>query len=388
VQTANEYTSERAARLEPSAIRRLFESAATMTDVISLGIGEPDFVTPPAIRAAAIRSIEEGLTGYTSNYGILPLRQAIASYVRRLHGVEYDPATEILVTIGVAEGLDLAFRATLDAGDEVLIPDPSYLNYAAGIRLSDGIAVPVSTDADHDFALTGDAVARNVGPRTKAIVLGYPSNPTGTVLDAGALADIAAVAAERDLLVYSDEIYSRLVYGVEHHSVIEFPSARNRTVLLSGLSKSHAMTGWRVGFACGPAPLIGRMMRIRQYTTLCPPTASQYAAIEAFKNGERDVERMVAEYDRRRRRIVERFRGLGLEMPQPRGAFYVFPRVAHTGLDDIEFCDRLLDEEKVVMVPGSAFGACGVGHVRASYATTVERIDAACDRIGRFLSRL
>jgi aminotransferase len=380
--------SRRAARLQPSAIRRLFDRAATMTDVISLGIGEPDFVTPSGIRTAAIRSIEEGQTGYTSNYGILPLRRAIADYVRRLHGIDYDPATEILVTIGVAEGLDLAFRATIDPSDEVLVPDPSYLNYGADIGLCDGAVVPVPTSAGDGFILRGAAVAARIGSRTKAIVIGYPSNPTGAVLDRAALSDLAAVAAERDLLIYSDEIYSRLVYGVDYTSIIEMPGARERTIFLSGLSKSHAMTGWRVGFACGPARLIEQMMRIRQYTTLCPPTASQYAAVEALTNGEPDVQRMVAEYDGRRRAIVDRFRGMGLNTPEPDGAFYAFPRIAHTGLDDVTFCDSLLEEAKVVMVPGSTFGECGAGHARASYAISLKRIDEACDRIAGFLGRL
>ena len=386
--SGRDMVSRRAAALRPSAIRKFFDRAATMQDVISLGIGEPDFDTPLALRRAAVRSIEEGLTKYTSNYGILPLRQAIGEYTAGLRGIRYEPTTEILVTIGVSEGLDLAFRATLDAGDEVLVPDPAYVNYSAGMILADAVAVPVTTTADRGFRLTADDLRRVITPRTKGIVLGFPSNPTGTVLTPDDIRGIAELAREWDLLVYADEIYDRLVYDVEYRSIIQETGLKERTLYFGGFSKSFAMTGWRIGYACGPATLIAQMIKVRQYTTLCPPNASQYAALEALRTGEPDVVRMVGEYDRRRKRLWQRFNKMGLSCHEPHGAFYAFPKVSDTGLTDDAFCTRLLEEEKVVMIPGSAFGACGAGHARASYATSIDRIDEACDRIERFLGRI
>lgn len=381
-------TSERVARLPASGIRRFFDLAAGKAGVISLGVGEPDFITPDAFRAAAVRSIQEGKTQYTSNYGILALREAIAEHTTTLRGVAYDPKSEILVTVGVSEAVDLALRATLNEGDEVILADPSYVAYVPGIVLAGGVPVPVATDEAHDFRLMPADVRRAITPRTRAILLGFPNNPTGAVLEAEDVRGIAALAREHDLLVYSDEIYDRLVYGTQHRSILDETDMKERTIYLAGFSKAYAMTGWRVGYACAPAEIIEQMMKIHQYTVMCVPTAAQYAALEAIRNGEADVRRMVGEYDKRRKRMYERFNAMGLHCFEPRGAFYCFPNVTSTGLSDGEFCERLLNEEQVVIVPGNAFGERGVGHVRACYAASMEKIDEACDRIEKFVARL
>ena len=381
-------TSDRVARLSASGIRRFFDLAAGVEGVISLGVGEPDFVTPQPFRDAAIKSIAEGKTQYTSNYGILALREAIAAHTAKRRGVTYDPRGEILVTVGVSEAVDLALRATLNEGDEVIVADPSYVAYVPGIVLAGGVPVAVPTGAENDFRLLPGDVRRAVTPRTRAILLGFPNNPTGAVLTALDVAGIAAIAREHDLLVYADEIYDRLVYGAPHRSILDEPGMKERTIYLAGFSKAYAMTGWRVGYACAPAEIIEQMMKIHQYTVMCVPTAAQYAALEAITNGESDVQRMVVEYDRRRKRMYERFNAMGLECFEPRGAFYCFPNVTSTGLTDDVFCERLLKEERVVVVPGNAFGERGVGHVRACYAASLEKIDEACDRIERFVGRL
>ena len=381
-------TGERVARLPASGIRRFFDLAAGLPGVISLGVGEPDFVTPDAFREAAIRSIKEGKTQYTSNYGLLALREAIADHTMELRGVGYDPKNEILVTVGVSEAVDLALRATLNEGDEVIVADPSYVAYVPGIVLAGGVPVPVATDEANAFRLLPSDVKRAITPRTRAILLGFPNNPTGAVLEADDVRGIAALAREHDLLVYADEIYDRLVYGVQHRSILDEPGMKERTIYLAGFSKAYAMTGWRVGYACAPAEIIEQMMKIHQYTVMCVPTAAQYAALEAMRTGEPEVKRMVAEYDKRRTRMYERFNAIGLRCFEPRGAFYCFPNVTSTGLTDGEFCERLLSEEKVVVVPGNAFGERGAGHVRACYAASMEKIDEACDRIERFVGRL
>jgi aminotransferase len=381
-------TGARVARLPASGIRRFFDLAAGTEGVISLGVGEPDFVTPDTFREAAVRSIQEGKTQYTSNYGLLALREAIAEHTTRLRGVTYDPRGEILVTVGVSEAVDLALRATLDDGDEVILADPSYVAYLPAIVLAGGVPVPVPTDEAHDFRLLPEDVRRAITPRTRAILLGFPSNPTGAVLLPEDVAGIAAIAREHDLLVYADEIYDRLVYGAPHRSILDEPDMKERTIYLAGFSKAYAMTGWRVGYACAPAEIIEQMMKIHQYTVMCVPTAAQYAALEAIRHGEPEVRRMVGEYDARRRRMFGRFNAMGLHCFEPKGAFYCFPNVTGTGLSDDLFCERLLTEEKVVVVPGNAFGARGVGHVRACYAASMEKIDEACDRIERFVGRL
>ena len=380
-------TGDRVARLPASGIRRFFDLAAGTEGVISLGVGEPDFVTPDAFRDAAVRSITEGKTQYTSNYGILALREAIADHTKRLRGVDYDPKGEILVTVGVSEAVDLALRATLNEGDEVILADPSYVAYVPAIVLAGGVPVAVPTSEATDFRLLAADVRRAITPRTRAILLGFPNNPTGAVLLPEDVTGIAAIAREHDLLVYADEIYDRLVYGAPHRSILDAPEMKERTIYLAGFSKAYAMTGWRVGYACAPAEIIEQMMKIHQYTVMCVPTAAQYAALEALRTGEPEVRRMVAEYDARRRRMFERFNAMGLHCFEPKGAFYCFPNVTSTGLSDAVFCERLLAEEKVVVVPGNAFGERGVGHVRACYAASMAKIDEACDRIERFVGR-
>ncbi|MDO8506214.1 MAG: aminotransferase class I/II-fold pyridoxal phosphate-dependent enzyme [Candidatus Limnocylindria bacterium] len=388
VSTSRPLVSARVSKIPASGIRKFFDLIAGVEGAISLGVGEPDFVTPEAFREAAIRSIKDGKTKYTSNYGIKPLRDAIVDHTAKLRGVRYDPDREVLVTVGVSEAVDLALRATLNDGDEVIMADPSYVAYVPGIVLAGGVPVPVPTDESDDFRLTPDAVAKAITPRTRAILLGFPNNPTGAVLKREDVVGIAQLAVEHDLLVYADEIYDRLVYGVEHHSIIGVPGMKERTIYLAGFSKSYAMTGWRVGYACAPALIVEQMMKIHQYTVMCVPTAAQYAALEALKTGEPEVQRMVKAYDERRKYMWKRFNDMGLRCFEPRGAFYCFPKITSTGLSDDEFAERLLKEEKVVVVPGNAFGELGKGHVRACYAASMEQIGEACDRIDRFITRL
>ncbi|TMG45177.1 MAG: aminotransferase class I/II-fold pyridoxal phosphate-dependent enzyme [Chloroflexi bacterium] len=385
--TGRPLTNRKVERIPASGIRRFFDLVSGVEGVISLGVGEPDFVTPERFREAAIRSIKEGRTKYTSNYGIQPLRQAISEHTARLRGVTYDPDREILVTVGVSEAVDLALRATLNDGEEVIIADPSYVAYVPGIVLAGGVPVPVATEEEHEFRLRPEDVERAITPRTRAILLGFPNNPTGGVLTDDDVHGLARLAEEHDLLVYADEIYDRLVYGGEHRSIISLPGMRERTVYLAGFSKSYAMTGWRVGYACAPAEVIEQMMKVHQYTVMCVPTAGQYAALEALRTGEDEVRRMVGEYDRRRKVMWRRFNEMGLQCFEPRGAFYCFPNITSTGMSDDEFAERLLVEEKVVTVPGNAFGERGRGHVRACYATSLEKIEEACDRIARFVGR-
>ena len=388
MRTMRPLTNVRVARLPASGIRRFFDLIAGVEGVISLGVGEPDFITPERFREAAIRSIKDGKTKYTSNYGIKPLRDAISAHTAKLRGVRYDPDREILVTVGVSEAVDLALRATLNDGDEVILADPSYVAYVPGIVLAGGVPVPVATEESEDFRLTPDAVARAITPRTRAILLGFPNNPTGAVLLEDDVRGIAKLAIEHDLLVYADEIYDRLVYGIEHHSIVTQPDMKERTIYLAGFSKSYAMTGWRVGYACAPAEIVEQMMKIHQYTVMCVPTAAQYAALEALASGEPEVQRMHDAYDERRKLMWRRFNDMGLRCFEPRGAFYCFPNVSSTRLSDDEFCERLLKEEKVVVVPGNAFGERGVGHVRACYAASTEQIGEAMDRIERFIARI
>ena len=381
-------TNSRVARLPASGIRRFFDLIAGVEGVISLGVGEPDFITPQRFRDAAIASIKDGRTKYTSNYGILPLRKAISAHTEKMHAIHYDPASEILVTVGVSEAVDLALRATLEEGDEVLIADPSYVAYVPGIILAGGVPVPVATREEHDFRMRPEDVRAALTPRTRAILLGFPNNPTGGVLTKADVDGIAAIARERDLIVYADEIYDRLVYGADHESIVTRDGMKERTIYLAGFSKSYAMTGWRIGYACAPSEVIEQMMKIHQYTVMCVPTAGQYAALEALESGEPEVVKMIGEYDTRRQRIWSRFNTMGLHCFEPRGAFYAFPNITSTGLDDDTFAERLLKEEKVVVVPGNAFGEQGRGHIRACYAASLEQIDEACDRIERFISRL
>jgi aminotransferase len=380
--------AQRVHEVPPSGIRKFFDIVATMTDVISLGVGEPDFDTPRSIVEAGVESLREGRTHYTSNYGTLELRKALAAHLQRLYGVEYDPKAELLITVGASEALDLALRATCDTGDEVILHEPSYVAYVPAIVFAGGRPVHVATRFEHDFALDPAAVEAAITPRTKALFLGYPCNPTGAVLPPEAQAELAAIAERHDLLVYSDEIYDRLGYGsYRHRAFSSLPGMRERTILMGGFSKAYAMTGWRIGWLAAPAAIVEGILKIHQYTIMTAPTVAQDAALVALLEGEPEVARMVAEYDRRRRLVVDGFNAMGLETFEPRGAFYAFPRITSTGLDGETFSQRLLEEEHVAVVPGAAFGPSGAEHVRACYATSYERLEEALVRIGRFVER-
>ncbi|HUG30359.1 MAG TPA: aminotransferase class I/II-fold pyridoxal phosphate-dependent enzyme [Candidatus Limnocylindria bacterium] len=380
--------AERVRAVPPSGIRKFFDILATMDDVISLGIGEPDFDTPRSIIEAGVESLREGRTHYTSNYGTLELRQALAAHLERLYGVAYDPARELLITVGASEALDLALRATCDPGDEVILHEPSYVAYVPAIVFAGGTAIHVTTRFEDDFALDPAAVEAAITPRTKALFLGYPCNPTGAVLPDAVQEELARIAERHDLLVYSDEIYDRLAYGTYRHRAFSaLPGMRERTILMGGFSKAYAMTGWRIGWVAAPAAILEGMVKIHQYGIMTAPTIAQDAALVAIVEGEPEVERMRAEYDRRRRLLVDGFNAMGLETFEPRGAFYAFPRITSTGLDSATFAQRLLEEERVAVIPGGAFGPSGAEHVRACYATAYERIEEALVRIGRFVER-
>jgi aminotransferase len=374
--------------LAPSGIRRFFDLVQTLDGVISLGIGEPDCATPLAIREAGIDTLQRGQTAYTSNYGTLELRQAIARHLERRYGVGYDPTDEILVTLGVSEGLDLAMRALLNPGDAVVIPDPGYVSYAPCVVLAGGTVQPLPTFAADRFWPRPEQLSQTITAATKAVLLGYPNNPTGAAPDRTTLAAIGRIVAERDLIAVSDEIYDRLVYDREHVCFASLPGMRDRTILLGGFSKSYAMTGWRIGFAAAPRELLAGLGKIHQYTALCAPTISQVAALEALASGETAVQAMVGEYAQRRDAMVRGLNAAGLACPEPEGAFYAFPSVAELGLSDEDFAERLLREERVAVVPGSAFGPAGHGHVRCCYATSLPQIQEAVGRIDRFVRRL
>ncbi len=380
--------SRRVAGLKPSGIRKFFDIAATMKDVISLGIGEPDFTTPKPILEAGIRSLQSGETHYTSNHGMLELRQAIANNLKRLYGVSYDPLEEIIVTVGVSEALYLAMTAVLDPGDEVIIPTPCFVAYQPEVIMAGGVPIEIPTRMEDNFEVDPARIRAAITPHTKAIFVGYPSNPTGAVASREVLTEIAQIAEQNDLLLLSDEIYDRLVYGIKHVCVPSLSeSIRHRTILLGGFSKDYAMTGWRIGYAAGPADIIKGMVRIHQYTIMSAPTTAQNAAIEALSNGEPYVLDMLAEYDRRRRLLVDGLNKLGLKTFEPRGAFYAFPNISASGMDDETFCQRLLEEEHVAVVPGNSFGPGGEGFVRACYATSYEQLEEALRRMEKFMSR-
>ena len=372
----------------PSGIRRFFDAVSRMDDVISLGVGEPDFATPWGVREAAIHGLERGRTAYTANHGLLELRQAIAAHLRGRYGVDYDPADQVLVTVGVSEGLDLALRALLNPGDEVIIPQPSYVSYEPCVRFAGGVPVTFGTRAADGFVPSADDLERCVTPRTRAVLLNYPNNPTGATIDRTHLEALAAVVIRHDLVVLSDEIYDRLTYTGEHVALASLPGMAGRTLLLNGFSKAYAMTGWRIGYACGPAPLVAAMTKIHQYTALCASRSGQEAAIEALRRGEREVVAMVDDYDTRRRLIVAGFNRLGLTCHLPDGAFYAFPSIASTGLNADDFATRLLHEARVAVVPGDVFGVGGEGHIRCSYASSVRQIEEALRRIEGFLAKL
>jgi aminotransferase len=385
--TRRPLTSSIVDRVRPSGIRKFFDVLASMDQVISLGIGEPDFVTPEHVRQAAISSIEQGKTHYTSNYGIYALRQRIAENLESHYSVTYDPADEILVTVGASEGIDIAVRAIVEHGDGVLLPEPAYVSYAACIVLAGAVIQSVPTFASDGFTLTAKAVEEAITPTSRAIILGFPNNPTGAVLDPVEAQRIVDLAVKHDLIIISDEIYHRLVYGVPHVCIPALKGARERTVLVNGFSKAYAMTGWRLGYACGPAEIVEAMMKVHQYIIMSAPTAAQWAGIEALDRGEADVRDMLAEYDRRRKRLVAGLNDMGLTCPEPKGAFYAFPSIAITGLSSEEFSLKLLEEEHVAVIPGTAFGDHGEGHVRMCYATAYEQIEEALARLGTFVSR-
>ena len=385
--------NQRVANVPPSGIRKFFDIVRQMPDAISLGVGEPDFVTPWAIRDAAIQSIEEGRTQYTSNWGLESLREKIAAYLRMRCHVTYSPKDEVLVTVGASEGIDLALRALVCPGDEVLIPEPSYVSYAPCVTFAGGTAVPVVTRAEDEFALTPDALRAALTPRTKALILPYPNNPTGGVMTRAQLQELARVLDDTGVIVISDEIYSELVYGGhEHTAFASIEGMRERTITLNGFSKAFAMTGWRVGYACAPRELLSPMFKIHQFTMLCASIQGQVAADRAlgraFETGFEDVRTMVRSYDRRRRLMVTALNDMGLTCFEPRGAFYVFPSIRGTGLTSETFCTRLLEEKQVACVPGTAFGASGEGHVRCSYATSIEKLNEALSRIREFVASL
>ncbi len=377
--------SKRVQAIPPSGIRRFFDIAATMKDVISLGIGEPDFVSPEIVRQAGVGSIERGETKYTSNAGMIELRRALSEHLARRYQVRYDPADEVVITVGVSEALHCAMLATIDPGDEVIIPEPCFVAYKPAVMFAGGIPVTVETRVEDSFQVTGAAIERAVTPRTRAILIGYPNNPTGAVMSRERLLEVAGVAERHDLMVLSDEIYDRLVYGVEHTCFAALPGMRDRTILLGGFSKDYAMTGWRVGYAAARKDILAGLNKVHQYIVMSAPTMGQVAALEGLRHAEADVQSMVNEYDHRRQVIVSGLNTIGLPTFEPRGAFYAFPDIRITGLSSEAFSERLLMEERVAVIPGSAFGACGEGYVRAAYAASMTNIEEALTRMERFV---
>ena len=380
--------SERIKDVKPSGIRRFFDILEEMKDAISLGIGEPDFVTPWHIRDAGIYSLEKGFTKYTGNAGMAELRREIAAYLNRRFDLQYDFAKQIIVTVGGSEAIDLTLRCLLNPGDEVIVPVPSFVCYGPLTSMAGGVPVFVETKAEDEFRLTPDQLRSAITPRTKALVLPFPCNPTGGIMERADLEAVAQVLEGTDIMVLSDEIYAELTYGQHHVSPANLPQLKDRTIVVNGFSKSHAMTGWRMGYVCGPAEIIQQMLKLHQFGIMSAPTVSQYAAIEAMRNGDRDIEAMRDEYDGRRRYLVEGLRRIGLPCFEPKGAFYVFPDIRSTGLTSNEFCERFLREERVAVIPGSAFGPGGEGFVRCCYATSMKDIAEALTRMDNFLTNL
>lgn len=374
--------------IKPSGIRKFFDIVSEMKDAISLGVGEPDFDTPWHVRDEGIYSLEKGRTFYTSNAGLMELKEEISHYLDRRIGVSYSPKNEIIVTVGGSEGIDIAMRAMLDPGDEVLIPQPSYVSYEPCCVLAGGKPVIIELKAENEFRLTKQELLDAITDKTKLLVLPFPNNPTGAIMEKEDLEAIAEVIAEKDIFVLSDEIYSELSYKGDHVSIASIPGMRERTILINGFSKAYAMTGWRLGYACGPKEIIEQMVKIHQFAIMCAPTTSQYAAVEALKNGDDDVAQMREAYNQRRRYLIHTFQELGLECFEPFGAFYVFPCIKEFGMTSEEFATRLLEEEKVAVVPGTAFGDCGEGFLRISYAYSLENLKIALNRIGHFIERL
>ena len=380
--------NQRIQKIPPSGIRKYFDLLNSMDGGISLGIGEPDFITPMHIRKAGIESLEKGYTKYTPNAGLADLREAISDYMKRRFDLDYAAVGQILVTVGGSEGIDLAMRCILEAEDEVIIPTPSFVCYGPLAAMTHGVPVLVETKAENEFRLTADELRAAITPKTKAVVLPYPNNPTGGIMGREHLEELAEVLRGTDIMVISDEIYAELTYGQKHVSMANIPGMYERTIVVNGFSKAYSMTGWRMGFLCAPKEIIGAMTKLHQYGIMSAPTTSQYAAIEAMRNGDGDIAEMKAEYNKRRRFLVDGFRKLGLECFEPKGAFYTFPCIKSTGLSSEEFCERLIREERVAVIPGSAFGPGGEGFVRACYAASMENLDEALKRIERFLNNL
>lgn len=380
--------SDKIVSIEPSGIRKFFDIVNEMKDAISLGVGEPDFDTPWHIREEGIYSLERGRTFYTSNAGLKELKEEIATYLDRRFDLPYDPGHEIVVTIGGSEAIDAAFRAMLNPGDEVLLPQPSYVSYEPCIVLADGVPVPIALREEDGFKLTKELLLGAITDKTKILVMPFPNNPTGAIMTKEDLEEIVDVIIEKDLFVISDEIYSELTYGSNHVSIASFPGMKERTIVINGFSKSYAMTGWRLGYACGPRVIMDQILKIHQYAIMCAPTTSQYAAVSALKKGDADVERMRTAYNQRRNYLMRRFDKMGLQCFEPFGAFYVFPSIKEFGLTSEEFATRLLQQEKVAVVPGTAFGTSGEGYVRISYAYSIEDLKEALERVEHFINRL
>ena len=381
--------SDKITTIKPSGIRKFFDLVSEMKDAISLGVGEPDFDTPWRIREEGIYTLEKGKTYYTSNSGLMDLRIEISRYLERRFGLNYDAEKEIIVTVGGSEGIDLAFRAMLNPGDEVIIPEPCYVSYVPCVTLADGVPVTINLKEENDFKLTKEQLLSAITPRTKILVLAFPNNPTGAVMTKEELEEIAEVVKEKDIFVVSDEIYAELSYGnTRHCSIASIDGMKERTIVINGFSKAHAMTGWRLGYACGPEVIIKQMLKIHQFAIMCAPTNSQYAAVEALRECDDAVEEMRNEYDRRRRFMLSKLRGMGLKVSEPYGAFYIFPNIAEFGLTSDEFATRFLTEEKVAVVPGTAFGDCGEGFLRMSYASSLSNLKTAMERLEKFIDRL
>lgn len=387
---SKQYIAKSIEKMPTSGIRKFFDVVSTMEGVISLGVGEPDFETPWHVREEAITSIEKGKTAYTSNQGMIPLREAIADYLYEKYDIKYDAEKEVLITVGASEGIDLALRAICEIGDEVLVVEPSYVSYKPCVVMAGGVPVPLTTKEENDFRLTVSDIEEKITDKTKAIILPYPNNPTGAIMEKKDLEAISDIIIKNDLVVISDEIYGELTYGRKHVSIASLPGMHERTIVLNGFSKAFAMTGWRLGYAAAPKPFIKQMTKIHQYIIMCAPTMSQYAGLEALTSEEReeDIDIMREAYDERRRVMVDGFRNMGLSCFEPMGAFYVFPCIKSTGLTSEEFCERLLCEENVAVVPGTAFGECGEGFIRCSYAYSIESIKGALERIEKFVKRI
>lgn len=381
--------SDKITTIKPSGIRKFFDLVSEMKDAISLGVGEPDFDTPWRIREEGIYTLEKGKTYYTSNSGLMGLRIEISRYLDRRFGLNYDAEKEIIVTVGGSEGIDLAFRAMLNPGDEVIIPEPCYVSYVPCVTLADGVPVTINLKEENDFKLTKEQLLSAITPKTKILVLAFPNNPTGAVMTREELEEIAEVVKEKDIFVVSDEIYAELSYGnARHCSIASIEGMKERTIVINGFSKAHAMTGWRLGYACGPEVILKQMLKIHQFAIMCAPTNSQYAAVEALRECDDAVEEMRNEYDRRRRFMLSKLRGMGLKVFEPYGAFYIFPNIAEFGLTSDEFATRFLTEEKVAVVPGTAFGDCGEGFLRMSYASSLSNLKTAMERLEQFINRL